>query len=140
MTRTTPTARRTDRRGLTAFTLIIGLAGLAVLLQGLWAGVFLEHDGARDAAASWIDLHARGADVAIALALIATMLGFVMLRPRRDLWVGAAVLTVLLVAESYLGGLIRDNGRDTLTAIHVPFAMALMGLAIWLALRAALIR
>ena len=38
--------------------------------------------------------------------------------------------------EAYLGGLIRDAGKDTLTAVHVPLAMALMGLAVWLPLRA----
>lgn len=43
----------------------------AVLLQGVWAGIFLEHDGERDAASSWIDVHARGGD--IALALLATI-------------------------------------------------------------------
>jgi hypothetical protein len=46
-------------------------------------------------------------------------------------------LTVLLVLEAYLGGLIRDEGRDFLTAIHVPLAMLLMGLAVWLPFRAA---
>jgi hypothetical protein len=28
-----------------------------VLLQGLWAGIFLQHDGQRDAASGWIDVH-----------------------------------------------------------------------------------
>lgn len=31
-----------------------------------------------------------------------------------------AVLTGLLVIESWLGGLIRGQGEDTLTAVHVP--------------------
>jgi hypothetical protein len=121
------------RSGL--FSALIGLSALAVLLQGLWAGIFLEHDGARDAASGWIDVHARGADVAIVLAAAATIVGFVKLRGRKDLWIGSAVLTVLLILESYLGGLIRDNGKDSLTAVHIPLAMALMGLVVWLPLR-----
>jgi hypothetical protein len=117
------------------FSALIGLTSLAVLLQGLWAGIFLEHDGQRDAASGWIDVHARGADVAIILAAAATVVAFWKLRARRDLWIGSAVLTVLLVFESWLGGLIRDNGKDTLTAVHVPLAMALMALVVWLPLR-----
>jgi hypothetical protein len=118
------------------YAALIGLAAVAVLLQGLWAGIFLQHDGKRDAASSWIDVHARGADIAILLAAVATLVAVVKLRERRDLWVGAGAVTVLLVVESYLGGLIRDSGTDTLTAVHVPLAMALMGLVVWLPLRA----
>jgi hypothetical protein len=118
------------------FSALIGLCALAVLLQGLWAGIFLQHDGQRDDASGWIDVHARGADVAILLAAAATIVAFARLRPRKDLWVGSAVLTVLLILESYIGGLIRDDGKDVLTAVHVPIAMALMGLVVWLPLRA----
>jgi hypothetical protein len=46
-------------------------------------------------------------------------------------------LTVLLVLEAYIGGLIRDDGKDALTAVHVPLAMFLMGLVVWLPFRAA---
>ena len=138
MTRTDPRPTTTGRRGVatTVFTAFIGLAALAVVLQGLWAGIFLEHDGKRDDSQTWIDVHARGADVAIVLAAIATVWAFARLRARRDLWIGSAVLTVVLVLESYLGGLIRDQGKDTLTAVHVPLAMAIMGLAVWVPFRA----
>jgi heme A synthase len=125
-----------DRSGHRLFSALIGLAAVAVLLQGLWAGIFLEHDGKRDAASSWIDVHARGADVAILLAVLATLVALVKLRHRRDLVIGSGFLALLLVAESYLGGLIRDSGKDTLTAVHVPLAMALMSLVVWLPLRA----
>jgi hypothetical protein len=117
------------------FSALIGLTTLAVLLQGLWAGLFLQHDGERDAASNWIDVHARGADIAIVLALAATVVAFLRLRRRTDLWVGSAVLAILLIVESYLGGLIRDESKDTLTAVHVPLAMAIMGLAVWLPVR-----
>jgi hypothetical protein len=123
-------------RGSRAFTVLIGLSALAVLLQGLWAGIFLEHDGHRDSAGSWIDVHARGADIAIVLAAIATVTAFFRLRDRIDLWLGGAVFTALLLLESYLGGLIRDQGKDVLTIVHVPLAMALMAFAVWLPLRA----
>jgi len=128
-----PTTRTTSSP---VFSALIGLAALAVLLQGLWAGIFLEHDGQRDAAASWIDVHARGADIGILLGILATAYAVWKLRSRRDLWVGSAVFTVLMILEGYIGGLIRDAGKDTLTAVHVPLAMALMALAVWLPLRA----
>lgn len=129
-----PTGPHTTRSR--PYEVLLGLAALAVLLQGLWAGIFLEHDGARDAAGSWIDVHARGGEVALVLAAVATVVAFLTLRERRDLWIGTGVLTVLLVVESYLGGQIRDAGQDSLTAVHVPLGMALFGLAVWLPLRA----
>lgn len=140
MTQTTTATRTLDtapaRPRSVLYGALIGIAALVVLLQGLWAGIFLEHDGARDAASGWIDLHARGADVAIVLGIAATVVAFVKLRARRDLWIGSAVFVVLLILESYLGGLIRDQSKDVLTAVHVPLAMGIMGLAVWLPLRA----
>lgn len=118
------------------FNVLLGLTALAVLLQAVWAGIFLEHDGERDAASNWIDIHARGGEIAIALALLATIVALVKLRDRKELWVGSAALTILLVGEAYIGGLIRDDGKDTLTAVHVPLGMAIMALVVWLPLRA----
>lgn len=56
---------------------LLGLTALAVLLQAVWAGIFLEHDGGRDAASSWIDVHARGGEIAIVLASLATVVAVV---------------------------------------------------------------
>lgn len=125
----------TSRGPVRAFAIVIGLTAVVIALQGLWAGIFLEHDGGRDAAGSWVDVHSRAGDLAILLAAVATVVAFARLRHRRDLWLGSAALTVLLVLEAYLGGLIVDAGKDTLTAVHVPMAMGLMALAVWLPLR-----
>ena len=137
-TESTPSTRtpaaRADRSPV--FSALTGVAALAVLLQGLWAGIFLEHDGQRDAAGSWIDVHARGADVALLFAVLATAYALWKRRDRKDLWLGGIVFTVLIVLESYIGGLIRDDSKDTLTAVHVPLAMALMAVSVWLPLRA----
>jgi hypothetical protein len=114
------------------FSVLVGLSTLVVLLQGLWAGLFV-HEG-KDYTDSWVEVHARGADVAIGLALVATVVALVRLRSRTDLVVGSIAFTVLLVLEAYLGGLIGDHGA--LTAVHFPLAMLLMGLAVWLPLRA----
>jgi hypothetical protein len=114
------------------YSALIGLAALAVLLQGLWAGLF-AHEG-KDYKQSWVDVHARGADIAILLAIAATVVAVLKLRERRDLIIGSGALVVLLVAEAYIGGLIGDHAG--LTAVHFPLAMGLMGLSVWLPFRA----
>jgi len=119
-----------------AYRVLMVLAALTVLLQGVWAGIFLEHDGQRDDAGGWIDVHARGGEAAILLAAVATGLALLRLRGRRDLWFGGLGLTAVLVVESYLGGLIRDESQDALTAVHVPLALAATALSVWLPLRA----
>ena len=118
----------------------MGLAALAVLAQGLWAGLFLEHDG-EAGRREQLDRRARAGRRPRDPARGARhRLGASWKPPPpllpRDLWVGSLVLVVLLGLESYLGGAIRDAGKDTLTAVHVPLAMLLMGLAVWLPVRA----
>jgi heme A synthase len=115
------------------FSTLSGLAGLAILLQGLWAGEFLQYHGTatqtqRD---SWINVHARGGEVAIVLALIATIWALLRLRSRLDLLIGSAVLSVLLIAVAYVGGLISENNMDNLIPLHIPLALATLALAVW---------
>lgn len=120
----------TRRTTSVAYTVLIALAAVAIVLQGLWAGLFLRpgtHGGA-----DWLDVHARGGEVALILAALATLVAFVRVRPRRDLWIGSAVLAALLVLEAYIGGLIKDEGKESLTPVHVPLALLIMGLVAWL--------
>ena len=133
-TATATTHPSTSRsRGSAVYGALIGLSALGVLLQALWAGIFLEGDNRPD---KWVNVHARGADVTIVVTILAFVAAVVWLRSRRDLLIGTGVLVVALVVEAYLGGRITENGNDTLTAIHVPLAMAIMGLAVWLPFRA----
>jgi hypothetical protein len=118
------------------FSAVIGLAALAVLLQGVWAGLFLREEGGYQH--SWVEVHARGADVAIVLAAAATIIAFLRLRARKELWIGSLAFTVLLVLEAYLGGRISDEHSTASQVVHIPLALALMGLAVWLPLRASL--
>lgn len=135
---TAPTTPKTAEqpKGSKIFAVLTGITSVVVLLQAVWAGIFLEHDGARDAASNWVEIHARGGEVALGLAAIATIFAFVRLRSQKSLWIGSLALTVLLVSESYIGGLIVDYSQDSLTAVHVPLGMAIMGLVVWLPLRA----
>jgi hypothetical protein len=134
--RSRPASSRGDEGRRRVFAALTGLAALAILLQGLWAGMFIRGDVKRDQAESWLEVHATGGEVAIALAALAAVWALVRLRGRRDLVVGAIVLTVLLVLEAYLGGLIVDEGKDSLTPVHIPLALFLMAVAVWLPFRA----
>ncbi len=79
--------------------------------------------------------HARGVEVAIGLTVLAVATAVMKPEDRRYLMVGAAVLTGLRVVETYLGGLVGDDGQGALTAVHVPLAVAILGLAGWLLAR-----
>ena len=110
----------------------MGLASLGILLQGLWAGMFIRLGQEVDP--FWVTIHARGAEVTIALALAAAVVAFLRLRPRRDLVIGSATLVVLLALEAFLGGEIDDN--QWLDGRAHPAGTRAHGLAVWLPLRA----
>jgi hypothetical protein len=96
---------------------LVGLASLAIWLQGLWAGLFIREGEDFDASSS--------------------QAGFVevwRLRSRKDLVIGTGALVVLLVLEAYIGGEI--GAHSGWPSLHVPLAMALMALSVWLPLRA----
>ena len=128
------TAATTTRDPL--FAALVGLTSVVVLLQFVFAGVFLRYDGKRDDSSSWIDAHAWGAHIGTVLAIVAAVYAVVRLRHRKDLLIGSILLAVLFLVESYIGGEIRDGGKDSWTAIHVPIAFLLTALVIWLPLRA----
>lgn len=122
---------RTPARSV-SYSVLIGLAALGVLLQGVWAALFI-HEG-QDNNSTWVEVHARGADVTLALAVLATVVAFAKLRARRDLVIGSVVFTLALALEAFLGGLVGDH--SSLEIVHFPLAMALLGLAVWLPMRA----
>lgn len=115
-----------------AYSILIGLTSVAILLQAVWAGVFIREG--KDNNDTWVTVHARGADLAILLAIAATIVAFVQLRERRDLLIGTGALAVLLIVEAYLGGLIGNS--PAVEIIHFPLAMLLIALAVYLPVRA----
>ncbi|MCW2810490.1 MAG: hypothetical protein JWP61_948, partial [Friedmanniella sp.] len=114
------------------FSILVGVSALLVLLQGLWAGLFIHEK--QDYAKGWVQVHSIGGNVALLLALAALVVVIVKLRSRRDLLVGSIAYAVLLAVEGFLGSLIGDHAG--VAAVHIPLAMALMGLAVYLPLRA----
>jgi hypothetical protein len=116
---------------------VIGLTSLVILLQGVWAGLFIREGKDFDASSSqsrWVEVHDAGARVAIVLAFVSLIVAVWRLRGRKDLLVGTGLLFVLLLVEAYIGGEIGDHA--SWPAAHVPLAMALMGLSVWLPSRA----
>ena len=111
------------------FSALVGITTLLVLLQGLWAGLFLG-----GSSQSFVGVHNWGGNLSLLTALGATGVGYLQLRARRDLWIGALVLTLALVLEIGLGQAVDASGGATL-AVHVPLAMLIMGLAVWIPLR-----
>jgi hypothetical protein len=118
--------------GSRLYTSLVGLTALGIVLQGVWAGLFIR-TGTDEYKESLVEVHARGADVTIVLAVLALVVALWRLRSRLDLLIGTAALAVLLVAEAFVGGLIED--RQLLEVIHFPLALGLIGLAVWLPIR-----
>lgn len=78
-----------------------------MLLQGVWAGIFLQ----RDADRMWVDVHEVGAYAGIVLAVAATVVAVVQLRSRRDLVIGSALLMVLIIVETGIGAALAPGPR-----------------------------
>lgn len=117
---------------------VVGLTALVILLQGLWAGLFIREGQDFDATSSqstFVEVHDWGGRAAILLALVSLVVAIARLRSRPSLIVGTAALLVLVVLEGYLGGGIGDH--PSWPSLHIPLAMALMALSVWLPLRAA---
>ncbi|MGY1855384.1 hypothetical protein [Modestobacter sp. SYSU DS0290] len=123
-----PTAPTTRARPNPVWSALVGLTSLGVLLQGLWAGLFLRPDAD---GSTWYTLHQRGAEITMTLAALTVVAAAIWLRHRRDLLIGSALLLVLLVVEYLLG---RAGGGSL--PLHVPLAMLLLGLAVWLPMAA----
>ena len=119
------------------FAALIGLTSLAILLQGVFAGVFIEpgaHSG-------WLDAHDINADVAGALAIGTAIYAVGWLRAAApSLAIGSTVLAVLVIALAAIGHAIVGSHDDGLTPVHVPLALLAFGLTIWLSVKARTLR
>jgi heme A synthase len=132
----TATSTEGTRANTALLSSLAGLTSLGVLLQGLWAGLFLPVGEGGTYKDTWVEVHSWGARVTLLLALATAVVAFVRHRARRDLWIGALVLVVLIVIEALLGSGISDGHSHPAAAVHVPLALLIMGLAASLPLRA----
>ncbi len=119
------------------FAALVGLTALAVLLQAVFAGEFIEHG----THSSWRSAHDANADVVIGLAVVSAVFALARLRAvARSLVLGAVVLAVLVIAQDAIGHAITQSHEDSLIPVHVPLALAIFGLTIWLSIRARTLR
>ena len=125
---TDPDLATADRRSRPhpAFSALVGLTSLGVLLQGLWAGLFLRQDNDYG---SWLTVHQRSAEITLVLAVLATVAAVAWMRHNRPAVIGTVLLLVLLVVEYFLG---RAGNESVGVVFHVPLAMLLMALAVYL--------
>lgn len=126
----------TDRRSAgasRAFSILNGLVLLGVLLQGLSAGGFLGRLGGME----WLQLHQITAAVVVILALAAALVAAITQRRHRAIAGWSAALFVLLVVQTGLGEAISEGGERTLVAVHIPLAMLIMGIGVYLSIAGA---
>jgi hypothetical protein len=132
-----PASRRLGARERRTFAALAGLTSLSILLQGIFAGVFIE-PGAH---AGWLNAHEVNADIATALGVLTAVYAVVLgQRIGRPIVTGSVLLALLLVAQTAIGHAITGSGDNGLTAVHVPLALLAFGLTIWLSARARTIR
>jgi len=125
------------RRG-PVFAALIGLTSLGILLQAVFAGVFVDRVNSHH---SWLNAHDVNADVVTALAVVAAIYAVVTLwSAGRALVIGAVALALLVIAQTAIGHAVTDNGDDGLLALHVPLALLAFGLTIWLSVKARALR
>lgn len=121
-----PAARRAHRSPV--YSILIGLASLGVLLQGVWAGLFVREG--QENVGSWVEVHDAGARITFVLAVLAFVAALVWLRRRVSLVVATGVFALLVLLESYIGGEIGKHAWYQ--SVHFPLAMALLALAVYL--------
>jgi hypothetical protein len=117
-----------DIRGTRPFAALCVLTSAAIFAQAVIAGLFVGHEDED----GWVTVHGVVADVSWVLALAAAVCGVVRLRRgARRLVVASVALFALTLAQTGIGHLITDLGHDGLIVVHVPLAVAIFGLTVW---------
>ncbi len=114
------------RRKSPVYSALIGLSALAVLLQGVWAGLFQSQGYAE----RWVRFHDIGGEITLTLAVLSLVAAVIWLRHRTGLLVGTVVFALLVAFEWFVGNQI--GGAAWFQAVHVPVAMVLLALAVYL--------
>ncbi|MGH3670644.1 MAG: hypothetical protein ACRDSH_08400 [Pseudonocardiaceae bacterium] len=119
-----------------AFSILNGLTLLGVLLQAVWAGEFID----RTERGVWLSAHEIGAFVVVVLALVTAVAAATLRRASSVLALGALAQLLLIVVQTGLGEAITEGGVDGLVVAHVPIAMLIFGLGIYLSIAGAQLR
>jgi heme A synthase len=113
------------------FTGLAWLIAVGVVLQGLWAGEMFN----RAAGHGWLTVHQITAYVLVILSLLAAIVAATNLRRSRPGLVWPSVgLFVLMLIQTGLGQAMTDGDAQSVIAAHIPVAVLLMGVAVYVAL------
>jgi heme A synthase len=123
-------------RALQLFSVLNGVTLLGVLWQAVSAGEFL---GPAEPSA-WLTVHEISAFVVVLLALATTLAAVTLRRAEPALTLGAVGLLVLIVLQTGLGEAITKAGASGLTVAHVPIAVLVFGLGVYLSSMGARLR
>jgi hypothetical protein len=118
------------------FSLVNGLTLLGVLLQAVWAGAFIDRAGH----SAWITVHEIGAFVVVVLTLAGALAAVPLWRAHSTLTLGAFGLLALIVVQTGLGEAITRAGANELIVAHVPIAILIFGLGVYLSIMGAQLR
>lgn len=130
-------SNRPSPAAVRTFSMVNGLTLLGVLLQAVWAGLFID----RAEREPWVTVHEIGGFVVVVLSLATALLAIALLR-RADsaLTFGAVGQFLLLVVQTGLGEGISKAGSQELLVSHVPLAMLIFGLGVYLSVASARLR
>jgi hypothetical protein len=131
------TATSTPSRAIRTFTALTGVTSLLIFLQAVTAGEFVSQDD-RD---SWIAVHNIVGNITLVVALGVAIFTIIAFRASNRVLMWATVgLFILLLAQTVMGHLITDAKQDGWIGVHVPVALIVFGLTIWLSIRAVALR
>jgi heme A synthase len=123
-------------RAVRMFSLLNGVTLLGVLWQAVSAGEFL---GSAEPS-TWITVHEISGFVVVLLALATALAALTLRRADPALTLGAMGLLVLIVLQTGLGEAITKAGASGLTVAHVPIAVLIFGLGVYLSSMGARLR
>ncbi|MGA9309236.1 MAG: hypothetical protein WBV74_02565 [Pseudonocardiaceae bacterium] len=127
-TSTTPSAVQASPGAVRIFSILNGLTLLGVLLQAVWAGEFIDRHGRH----IWVTVHEIGAFVVVVLALATAVAAIALRRASSALTFGALGLFVLIVVQTGLGEAITKGNANELITAHIPIAVLIFGLGVFL--------
>lgn len=118
------------------FSILNGLTLLGVLLQALWAGEFVGRHGQH----AWVTVHEIGAFVVVILGLATAAAAVALRHASSAVTFGALGLFVLIVVQTGLGEAITKGDANELITAHIPIAVLIFGLGVYLSSAGARLR
>jgi len=117
-----------------AFAPLAGATSLFILCQAVTAGQFIADESAE----LQLEVHSMVGYLTLLAALATAVVAVIAFRRTAPgLAIASAGLAALTAFQLVIGKLITDAEQDGWIAVHVPLAVLVFGLTIWLALAAA---